>query len=162
MNAPRHTERFSAIFSAFMVFCVLVWLWGLGLFMFWPWQKGGQWLPDFPVAVLCAGDQPCAIPVGQLAEAKTDGRLVSLWPKEDTGETAYEMITVQWHKIAGGMQVKASAWNFQTTVRYRIEDEQPVLVEYQEISGKLFLYAIAGALVSTLLLFLRKRAKAAG
>ena len=42
-------ERFTTIFSAFMVFCVLVWLWGLGLFMLWPWQKGGEWLPDFPM-----------------------------------------------------------------------------------------------------------------
>lgn len=162
MNAPQHTERFSAIFSALMVFCVLVWLWGLGLFMFWPWQKGGEWLPDYPLAVRCADGQTCAVPVGQLAAARADGRVSSLLPAEESGETAYEMITVQWKTLPGGMQSKASAWNFQTTVRYRIENEQPVLVEYQEIGGKVFLYALLGALVSLALLYLNKRRKAAG
>ncbi|MCE1238432.1 MAG: hypothetical protein LWW83_00695 [Azonexaceae bacterium] len=160
MNGPQHTERFSRIFTAFMVYCVLVWLWGLGLFMLWPWQKGGEWLPDYPVVVHCAGEQDCPIPVGKLDEARADGRLLALMPKDDTGETAYESITVQWKKVAGGMQVKASAWNFQTTVRYRIEDDRPVLLEYQEIGGKVFLYALLGALVSLGLLYLNKRRKA--
>ncbi|MPN16211.1 hypothetical protein SDC9_163549 [bioreactor metagenome] len=85
----------------------------------------------------------------------------SLLPAEESGETAYEMITVQWKTLPGGMQVKASAWNFQTTVRYRIENEQPVLVEYQEIGGKVFLYALLGALVSLALLYLNKRRRSA-
>lgn len=32
-SATQPGDRFTAIFTAFMVFCVLVWLWGLGLFM---------------------------------------------------------------------------------------------------------------------------------
>lgn len=161
MSTTQPIERFSPVFSALMVFCVLVWLWGLGLFMLWPWQKGGEWLPDYPIAVRCAGDQTCAIPIGQLAAARATGKVSSLQPAEESGETAYEMITVQWKVLPGGMQVKASSWNFQTTVRYRLENEQPVLIEYQEIGGKLFLYALLGAAVSLILLYLNKRRRTA-
>jgi len=152
-------DRFTTIFSAFMIFCVMVWLWGLGLFMLWPWQKGGEWLPDFPIVATCTDDVICAIPYGELPAAKAAGKLKSLIPMENNGETAYELITLQWKLIKGGIETKASAWNFQTTVRYRIDNEMPVLVEYQEISGKVFLFAIVGALVSTLLLYLRKLKK---
>ena len=40
-------------------------------------------------------------------------------------------------------------------------EERSSLSEYQEINGKVFLYAIAGAAISLLLLYLRKRNKAA-
>ncbi len=158
MAAPNHPgERFTRIFSAFMVFCVMVWLWGLGLFMLWPWQKGGQWLPDFPIVATCADGSACAVPQGQLAEAFAGNKILSLTPPEPSGETAYEMIAVRWKPHASGIELKASAWNFQTTVRYRVDDKTPVLLEYQEISGKVFLFAVIGALISTALLYLRKR-----
>jgi len=41
-------------------------------------------------------------------------------------------------------------------VRYRIENETPVLLEYQEISAKVFLAAIAGALLSLIGIYYRK------
>ena len=157
--APQMSPRFSAIFSAFMVFCVLVWLWGIGLFMLWPWHKGGDWLPDYPIVAVCADGKVCAVPHGELAAAQAAGKIKTLVPPEESGETAYEQITLQWKRLPGGIEAKASAWNFQTKVRYRIEDEKPVLVEYQEIGGKVFLYAIAGALVSLALLYLRKLKK---
>src|SRR5574343_815078 len=155
-NAPQLSSRFSTIFSAFMVFCVLVWLWGLGLFMLWPWQKGGQWLPDFPIVAVCADTPICTLPFGQLAEAQQAGRVTGLLPADASGETSYEALTIQWKRLPNAMQAKVSAWNFQTTVRYRIEDQQPILLEYQEISGKVFLFAIGGALVTLALLYLRK------
>lgn len=159
-NGPTQlSERFSAIFSAFMVFCVLIWLWGLGLFMLWPWQKGGEWLPDFPIIAVCANDQPCALPYGKLSQAQQSGEIKSLIPAEETGEAAYEAITLEWKRLPAQMQLKASAWNFQTTVRYRVEDNRPILVEYQEISGKVFLFAMLGALVTLGLLYMRKLSK---
>lgn len=161
MAAPGNhpADRFTTVFSAFMVFCVLVWLWGLGLYLVWPWQQGGEWLPDFPIVAVCADDQVCALPHGELAAAQAAGKVKTLVPPSETGETAYELITLQWKLLKGGVETKVSAWNFQTTVRYRIENERPVLVSYQEISGKVFLYAIIGALISTLLLYLRKLRK---
>lgn len=158
-GVPQHGERFSAIFRALMVYCVLVWLWGLGLFMFWPWQKGGQWLPDFPIVAVCADGSACALPYRELAAAKADGRVKSLQPAEATGETAYEMITLRWKLLPGGIESKVSAWNFQTTVRYRLDDDMPVLVEYQEIGGKVFLYALGGALLTLSALYLNKLRK---
>ena len=71
----------------------------------------------------------------------------------------YEKIAVQWKQLPGKLEVKASAWNFQTTVRYRVENATPILLEYQEIGGKVFLYAIGGAFVSLLLLYARKLRK---
>ncbi len=153
------SERFSTIFSAFMVFCVMVWMWGLGLFMLWPWQKGGEWLPEFPIVAICTDDSICSVPVGELAQAKLSGKIKSLLPPDETGETAYEQITLTWKRLPNAIQLKASAWNFQTTVRYRLDNDTPVLMEYQEINGKVFLFAIAGALVTTLLLYLRKLRK---
>lgn len=150
-------DRFTGVFSTFMAFCLLVWLWSFSLFLFWPWQQGGQWLPDFPILAVCADDQVCSVPHAELAEAKAAGKVKSLELPEDAGETTYEMLHLQWKKIKGGVEAKLSTWNFQTVVRYRIEDEQPVLVEYQEINGKLFLYAIGGALVTLAGLLIKKR-----
>lgn len=158
-GAPQLGDRFTTIFSAFMVFCVMVWLWGLGLFMLWPWQKGGDWLPEYPLAVTCADGSACALPFGELDAALADGRIKAKTPPDSVGETTYEMITVAWKALPGGFEGKASAWNFQTKVRYQLTDGQLVLTEYQEIGGKVFLYAILGALVSTALLYLRKRSR---
>lgn len=161
MSAPaaQPGDRFAAIFSALMVFCVLVWLWGLGLFMLWPWQKGGEWLPEFPIAAVCADDRVCAVPYGELAAAQASGKVKTLQLPAPSGDTAYEMIALQWKQLPNGVEAKASAWNFQTTVRYRIDNETPILVEYQEIGGKVFFYAIVGALISLGLLYLRKLRK---
>ena len=159
MGAPDKTQpaqRFAGIFSAGMVFCVLVWMWGLGLYLVWPWQQGGEWLPDFPIVAVCADETVCAVPYGQLAEARAAGKIKSLLPPGESGETAYEAITLHWKRLPGGMESKASAWNFQTTVRYRVDDELPVLVSYQEISGKIFLIALGGALLSLLFLYRNK------
>lgn len=149
-------SRFAKIFKALMVFCVLVWLWGLGLIMLWPWQAGGEWLPEFPIVSVCADNSVCAIPYGELVQAKSAGKIKSLIPSSDTGEMPYGMITLQWKLLSGGIEAKASAWNFQTTVRYRLENDMPVLVEYQEIGGRLFQVALIGALVTLIGLYLNK------
>jgi hypothetical protein len=149
----------AGIFKAMMLFCALIWIWGLALIKIWPWQTGGEWLPEFPIVAVCSGSAVCAVPYGDLAKAKADGRLQSLEPPTESGETAYELLTLQWKRLNGGIETKVSAWNFQTTVRYRIENDLPVLVEYQEISGKVFLLAIGGALVTLIGIYLRKLRK---
>lgn len=155
-NQRHPGERFTGIFSAFMVYCILVWLWSLGLFMVWPWQKGGEWLPDYPLAAVCANDEICAIPYGELTAAKASGKVKTLELPEDAGETAIEMISVRWKRYGSGYESKASSWNFQTIVRYRLVDGAPVLDEYQEVNGKVFLYAMVGAAINLAFLFLRK------
>ena len=63
---------------------------------------------------------------------------------------------MQWKKVNGLIEAKSSSWYFQTTIRYKVEDETPVLVEYQDVSAKAFYYGIAAALLSLLGIYLRK------
>lgn len=158
-NTPDPNQRFASIFKALMVFCALVWIWGLILMKYWPWQTGGEWLADFPLVVTCADNAVCAVPHGEIASARSSGKVLALTPPVAAGETAYEKIALQWKPQGNLIETKASAWNFQTTVRYRIDNEMPVLVEYQEISGKVFLIAIAGALLTLIGLYLSQRRK---
>ena len=74
-----------------------------------------------------------------------------------TRETFHEKIAVQWKQSPGKLEVKASAWNFQTTVRYRLDNDTPVLIEYQELNAKIFFYAILAALGSLAVLHLYRR-----
>lgn len=154
--AAQPANRFARIFKWLMLFCALVWVWGFALVMAWPWHKGGDWLPEFPLVVTCAPDKLCILPYGELAKARAEGRLQAVQPPLESGEAAYQQINVTWDNSKGLIETTASAWNFQITVRYRIENDQPVMVQYREISIKLFFYALAGALFSTIGLFLRQ------
>jgi hypothetical protein len=149
-------NRFARIFKWLMLFCALVWVWGLALMMAWPWTKGGEWLPEFPLVATCVPDTLCVIPYGELAKARADGRLQAVLPPLESGETGHEQINLSWANSKGLIETTASAWNFQITVRYRIENDQPVMIQYREISIKLFFYALAGALFSTIGLYLRQ------
>lgn len=159
MSVPQHSGRFSSIFALFMIFCVLVWVWGLLFFMFWPWQKGGEWLPEYPIAVHCSNGKDCIVPVGELAQARSDGKLTALRPQAARGELDYRDLFVRWSPWGEGIEIKTSAWNFQTSVRYRIDSDSPlpVLVEYQELNAKIFFYAILAALGSLAVLHLYRR-----
>ncbi|MBL8441994.1 MAG: hypothetical protein JNK96_12335, partial [Betaproteobacteria bacterium] len=54
-------------------------------------------------------------------------------------------------------EVKASSWHFQTTVRYRIENDAPLLVAYQDVDvGRAFTYAMGAAIFMMVGLYLRK------
>ena len=53
--------------------------------------------------------------------------------------------------------MKASSWHFQTVVRYRVENDTPVLVAYQDVDvSRAFTYGIGAALFLTIGLGLRK------
>jgi hypothetical protein len=101
------------------------------------------------------------MPYGELAKARADGRLQAAKPPVDSGETAYEQINVSWKpgKEPGLIETTAAAWNFQISVRYRIENDEPILVSYREISIKMFLYALGAALFSAVGLYLRQLRK---
>ena len=64
---------------------------------------------------------------------------------------------LKWKKEDGLYEVKASSWHFQTVVRYRIENDTPVLVAYQDVDvSRAFTYGIGAALFLTIGLSLRK------
>ncbi len=150
---------FVSIFKAMMIYCVLVWIWALALIYAWPWQKGGEWLPEFPIVAVCKPETSCAIPYGKIGEARQDGQLMSLTPLTDSGEIALDYGTLSWQRGNGVIEARYAAWNFQTTVRYRLQEDLPVLLEYQNIAGRTFLYALGGALFSLIGIYLRKLRK---
>ncbi|HJW27598.1 MAG TPA: hypothetical protein VJ576_22100 [Rhodocyclaceae bacterium] len=147
------------IFMAMMMFCFLVWVWTVAFILGWPWEKGTAWKPNFRLAAVCAQNEACGIPYGQLAEAKAKGTLVSLVPADTAGEVAEQDNWLKWKKVSGEpwqIETTASSWHFQTTVRYRVEGDTPVLVEYKEVGGKAFYYGLAAAFVSLVGIYLRK------
>lgn len=150
---------FSRIFVAMMIFCGLVWIWTVALIIAWPWEKNGAWKPEFRLAAVCAKDEACSVPYGRLAEAKARGTFTSLVPAADNGEVQEPDAWVRWQKVAGKpwqIESKASSWHFQTTIRYRLDGDTPVLLESQEVNAKVLYYGMALAAFSLLGLYLRK------
>lgn len=149
----------SQIFIAMMMFCGLVWVWTVAFILGWPWEKTTAWKPEFRLAAVCANNEACGIPYGQLADAKAKGTLTSLVPTEAAGEVEEPDNWLKWKKVSGEswqIESSASSWHFQTTVRYRLDGETPILVEYKEVSGKAFYYGMGAALLSLIGIYLRK------
>lgn len=145
------------IFIALMIFSALVGAWTVGFMMSWTWEKNADWKPEFRLVALCANKQACGLPYGELGEAKANGLITSLEMAEPAGEVEETNNWLNWKKVNGMYEVKASSWHFQTTVRYRLEDNKPIMVEYQEVDvTRAFYYGIAAALFSMLGLYLRR------
>lgn len=148
------------IFLAMMAFCGLVWVWTVILILAWPWEKTGTWKPEFRLPAVCAQGEICGIPYGELTEAKAQGKFTSLIPPEADGEVAVDDAWLRWKKAPAGLpwqiESKASSWYFQTTVRYRLDNDTPVLVEYQEVGAKSFYYGMGLAAASLVAFYLRR------
>jgi hypothetical protein len=147
------------IFIALMMFCGLVWVWSVAFILGAPWQKTADWKPEFRLPAVCAKGEVCGVPYGELADAKAKGTFTSLMPAEPAGEVEEPQNWLKWKKASGEpwqIEATASSWHFQTTVRYRLEGETPVLVEYKEVEGKSFYYGVGAALFTLLGIYLRK------
>lgn len=147
---------FAKAFLLLMIFCALVWIWTVAFIVAWPWEKTAVWKPEFRVVAVCAPDETCGFPYGQLAEAKAQGRYQTLNLADNAGEVLEQDGWLQWKKVGDLVEAKSSSWYFQTTIRYKVENETPILVEYQDVSAKAFYYGIAAALLSLLGIYLRK------
>ena len=151
---------FNRIFLAMMMLCGLVWVWTVALIVAWPWQKGTEWKPDFRLAAVCAKGEVCGIPYGRLAEARANGAVTALVPPSDNGEVMEEDAWLRWKKVSGQpwqVESSASSWYFETSVRYRLENDMPVLVEYREVGAKAVQYGVALGAFSMVIIYLRKR-----
>lgn len=146
---------FAKVFMALMIFTGLCWVWTVAFIIGWPWDQTSVWKPEYRVAAICADDQACSIPYGQLDEARTQGRLKSL-DVPDVGEVMEERNWIKWSKTDGLIEAKASSWHFQTTVRYRLEEGKPALVAVQDVGAKALYFGMAAALFSLIGLYLRK------
>lgn len=144
------------IFIAMMIFTALVWVWTVAFIISWPWEKSGTWKPEFRVVALCADKEVCGFAYSELAEAKAKGLYSTLEMSEVAGDVEEPADYLKWKKENGTYEVKASSWHFQTTVRYTVENDLPVLIEYQDVEAKAFYYGIAAGLFSLLGLYLRR------
>ena len=147
---------FAKIFMAMMIFTGLVWVWTVAFIISWPWEKSDVWKPEFRVVAVCADSKPCGFAYGELAEAKAKGLYTSLNPSEPAGDLEEELNWLKWKVDNGVIEVKASSWHFQTTIRYTVENVMPILIEYQDVAAKAFYYGVAAALFSLLGLYLRR------
>ena len=145
------------IFIALMIFSALVGAWSVAFMISWPWDKTDQWKPEFRVVAVCAKNEVCGFAYSELADAKAKGLYTTLTPTENAGDIEEEQNWLKWKNEKGVFEVKASSWHFQTTIRYTVENELPVLLEYQDIDvPRAFYYGIAAGLFSLLGLYLRR------
>ncbi len=145
------------IFIALMIFSALVGVWSVAFMISWPWDKSDQWKPEFRLVAVCADKEVCAFAYKDLADAKAKGLFTTLTPTETAGDFDEELNWLKWKNENGIFEVKASSWLFQTTIRYTVENELPILLEYQDIDvPRAFYYGIAAGLFSLLGLYLRK------
>jgi len=150
-------SQLSKVFIALMIFSALVGAWSVAIMMAWPWDKSDTWQPDFRLVAVCANKEVCGIAYKDLADAKAGGLYTSLTPVEPAGELEEEQNWLKWKVEKDVIEVKASSWHFQTTIRYTVENEVPVLLESQIIDvPKAFYYGIAAGLFSLLGLYLRR------
>ena len=91
-----------------------------------------------------------------MEDARAKGLFQTLDLPGDAGEVMEERGWLQWKRVNGLIEAKASSWHFQTTIRYKLEDGKPVLVEYQDVSARAFYFGIAAALLSLLGIYFRK------
>lgn len=145
------------IFIALMIFSALVGVWSVAFMISWPWDKSSEWKPEFRLIAVCAEKEVCGFAYKDLADAKAKGLYTTLTPAEPAGDLEEAQAWLKWKVEKGMIEVKASSWHFQTTIRYKVENEVPVLVEYQDVDvARAFYYGIAAGLFSLLGIYLRK------
>lgn len=147
---------FRSIFLGMMIFTGLVWVWTVAFIISWPWEKNGNWKPEFRLVAVCQDKTPCGVAYGELADAKAKGLITTLVPPEPAGEVEEKLDWLKWTTSNGVIEAKASSWHFQTVVRYKVENETPVLVEYQDVTVKAFWYGLAAGAFSLIGIYLRK------
>ena len=144
-------SMFAQIFTALMIFCGLVWFWTVVFIMAWPWEKNTEWKPEFRIPAVCADGELCGIPHGELAKGQFKSFSVP-----DAADVMEDKNWLRWTTKNGVVEVKASSWHFQTTIRYKLEDGKPVLLEVQDVGPQAIYYGIAAALLSLVGIFWRK------
>jgi len=155
-------NTFRSLFGWMMGFVALVWVWTVALMVAWPNHETSVWAPGHRIAATCADGEACSAPVATPAEATAKGRYKSLLPPEPFGEVQEADAWLRWKTATGKpWQIEAtrSSWHFQTTVRYRLDGDTPVLVEVGGYDLGLFFYALPLAVLSLLAIWLSGRSK---
>ena len=149
----------SQVFMALMIFSLLVGVCTVAFLYSWPWERTNvEWQPEFRLAATCGEKkEACGVAWGEVAEARATGRLVSIEPPTPAGELEEPLNWLRWSRTDGVYEVKASSWHFQTVIRYRVENDTPILVAYQDVDvSKAFTYGLGVAIFMMAGLYLRK------
>lgn len=155
-------NTFRSIFGWLMGFVAMTWVWAVALITAWPWDKTGQWEPEFRLVATCKDGQACSVPYAKLVEAKAHDGYPALRPPEPVGEVQEEDAWLRWRTFSDKpwqFEVGRSSWHFETVVRYRFDGEIPVLVEVKRYDVRILLYAIPLALTMVGGMFLRSLRK---
>jgi hypothetical protein len=150
------------VFPALMLFCLFVWVWTVAIIMAWPWEKTGEWKADARLPVLCADGKTCAMAYGNLAAGLADRSVSALLPTEPVGELQQPDAWLRWKRVDGQpwqIEASLSSWHFETSLRYRVDDERPVLMQYRHYDAGVFFYALPAALFTLLGVYLRRLRK---
>jgi hypothetical protein len=151
-------DRFRSIFGWLMGFVALVWIWAVALILSWPAEKNPKWEDGYRLAATCADNQGCSLLYGKIAESKANGKIKSLTPPEPFGEVQDPDAWLRWKTFSDKpyqYEAMLSSWHFEQTIRYRIENDTPILVEVRSYDVGVLNYAIPLAFVTILGLFLR-------
>ncbi len=141
-----------------MGFVALTWVWAVALILAWPSEKNPQWSPELRLVAACANNETCGIAYGDIDTARKAGSILRLQPLEPAGEIMESDAWLSWKTAESKpwqYEVKRSSWNFETKIRYRLENDAPVLVELNSYDSKVLVYAIPLALFSIAGLFFR-------
>ncbi len=140
---------FTTVFTSLMIFSLLVGVATVAFITSWKWEKDAPaWKPEFRLIALCGEKkEACGVAWGELAEARANGQVTGLELAEPAGEVSEPQNWLKWSQENGIYEVKASSWHFQTTIRYKLEKDAPVLVAYQEVDvSKALTYGIGAAI----------------
>ncbi len=151
-------HTFRRIFGWLMGFVAMTWVWAVALIMAWPWDKTNRWEPHFRLVATCKDNTACSVPYAKLAEAKGQGVYSSLQPPEPFGEVQESDAWLKWRMDPGKpwqLEVTRSSWDFETTLRYRVDGDTPVLLEAKQYDVRILLYAIPLALMMVGGMYLR-------
>lgn len=151
---------FRSVFAWMMIFVGVFWAWTVALMIAWPWEKNGKWAAEMKIIAVCANKEPCGISYSDLPTAKVEGKVISLVPGEPAGDVEMGDAWIRWTAEAGKdwqYEVKRSSWYFEETVRYRIENDAPKLIQARNVVvSNVILYSLPLALFSLSGLFFRK------
>jgi hypothetical protein len=148
---------FAKIFIALMIFSALVGAWSVAFMIAWPKERTDVWKPEFRLVAVCENNEPCGVFHRDLADAKAKGLVKTLIPAAPNGEVQEESNWLKWSIANGIFEVKSSSWHFQTTIRYTVENEVPILMDYQDVDvARAFYFGIAAGLFSLLGIYLRR------
>lgn len=150
---------FTQIFTTLMIFSLAVGASTVAFIYSWPWEKANpEWKPNFRLVAICSEKkEPCGVSYGELADAKAKGQISGLEMAEKAGEFEEPQNWLKWRNDGGVYEVKSSSWHFQTSIRYKVDKDEPVLVAVQDVDvAKAFTYGMGAAMMLVLGLNLRR------